>query len=618
MIYLHQIANDDFSLFHADQMATEATEAVRRLKPASVVVRHWGDGGAYYHLYAALEFLDQLAQAENGASLLDALRLHESVATPTLDAYEDAEAAPPRCVVMDGDRMTGVYDMTLPPAIDRRHGDAESQTVESAPVTRLLQADFPERVALGQTDSLLVWLTQEILEQHGLPVAVPVGTKLDIVVQIRKGFALEGLGEGQLTVTDEDETLPIQFKLRATDIGPGRIRILCFQAGQPLGAITLTPTVVATGREATERRSGAGQLLAPFPLAQPDLTLAIFENVGQDGLPVITFLLSAVDPELGLNLKPFGPVKLRVKPLQYFKDFFDDIEGLPSRTLSQQAIATRELALKGAMLFQDLLPRDLRVLLWSLRDRIRTLQVLSEEPWIPWELLKLQGRNANGRVVEGSFLCEAFAVTRWFPGIGRRPELRLRRMAVVIPTDSDLRYAQDERGYLLSLAVSGQRQVTEIPANFLDVEDALSQGEYDSWHFAGHGKFVAPDPNRSAIVLEQGQRLCAGHIYGQISNCGLAQPLIFMNACQTGQQALSLTGMGGWARRFIEAGAAGFIAPLWSVYDKAAYQFTQAFYNHLLSGETIGQAVREARTAIEPLNDRWAYTVFADPLAIVK
>jgi hypothetical protein len=46
-------------------------------------------------------------------------------------------------------------------------------------------------------------------------------------------------------------------------------------------------------------------------------------------------------------------------------------------------------------------------------------------------------------------------------------------------------------------------------------------------------------------------------------------------------------------------------------------QFAQAFYNHLLAGETIGQATEKARAAIRPLNDpTWlAYTVFADPLA---
>ncbi|MCL4299201.1 MAG: CHAT domain-containing protein [Anaerolineae bacterium] len=614
MIYLHQIANDDFSLFHADQMATEAIGAVYRLKPASVVVRHWGEGSAYYYLYAAQEFLDVLAQADGEQTLVDALQLQAEAATPDVDAYADAEAAPPRCVVTDGDRVIGIYDVTQPPTVsDRRRSDAESVTIETGPVTRLLQADFPEYVSLGQTVSLLVWLTQQMRDQSGLPMAVPLGSQLDIVVQVRQGFALEGPGESQLTVTEEEETLPIQFKLRATGLGPGRIRVFCFQAGQSLGSITLAPTVIAADQPAAEQRSSVDQRLAPLSLVQPDLTLIIFENTSQGRPPEIIFRLWAVDPQLNLNLKSFGPVRLRLEPLQYFKDFFEDIEGLPIEAGESQ----RKMALKGARLFKDLLPENLRVLLWALRDRITTVQVLSDEPWIPWELLKLQGQDDDGRVTEGPFLCEAFVMTRWFPEIGRRPGLGLKRIGVICPADSGLPYAQDERDYLFSLA-GHQRQVEQIPATFLTVEETLSRGEYDGWHFTGHGKFESPDPDRSRILLEQKRWLSPGEISGRVSNCGLRQPLVFLNACQTGQQALSLTGMGGWAQRVIEVGAAAFIGPLWSVHDKAAYQFAQAFYHNLLAGKTIGQATRDARTAIQPHNDRLAYTVFADPLATVQ
>ena len=208
-------------------------------------------------------------------------------------------------------------------------------------------------------------------------------------------------------------------------------------------------------------------------------------------LPALTFRLSAVDPALGLYLKPFGPVRLRTNPLQYFQDFFKDVEGFRISTTEEQAIATRKLALKGARLFDDILPEDLRVLLWSLRDRIQTVQVLSDEPWIPWELLRLQGREPSGRVVEGPFLCESFAMTRWFLGIGRRPELHLKRMAVVAPADSGLSHAQTERDYLLALD-GPQRCVKRIPATFLDVAEALGGGEHDGWHFVGHGQFEQP------------------------------------------------------------------------------------------------------------------------------
>ena len=60
MIHLHEIANEDFILLHADQPVAQASEAVRRLKPTAVVVRRWEDGIVYHYLYTAQRFLDEL------------------------------------------------------------------------------------------------------------------------------------------------------------------------------------------------------------------------------------------------------------------------------------------------------------------------------------------------------------------------------------------------------------------------------------------------------------------------------------------------------------------------------------------------------------------------------
>jgi hypothetical protein len=112
------------------------------------------------------------------------------------------------------------------------------------------------------------------------------------------------------------------------------------------------------------------------------------------------------------------------------------------------------LAAKGTSLFTSLLLADLQLLLWSLRSRIQSVQVQSGEPWIPWELRKLCGQE-NGRVVEGPFLCEGYALTRWLPGVALKPRLKLTNLAVVFPTDSGLAFAASERDYLLSLANGG-------------------------------------------------------------------------------------------------------------------------------------------------------------------
>ena len=108
-------------------------------------------------------------------------------------------------------------------------------------------------------------------------------------------------------------------------------------------------------------------------------------------------------------------------------------------------------------------------------------------------------------MVEGPFLCEGFALTRWLPGIALKPSLKLKNLALVVPADSGLAFAATEQHCLLALA-NGGRQVRPIPATFLDVREALASGVYDGWHFSGQGGFRGSDPNRPAIYLETGKR----------------------------------------------------------------------------------------------------------------
>ena len=41
---------------------------------------------------------------------------------------------------------------------------------------------------------------------------------------------------------------------------------------------------------------------------------------------------------------------------------------------------------------------------------------------------------------------------------------------------------------------------------------------------------------------------------------------------------MALTGIGGWARRFLSAGASAFVGAYWSVYDEPAFGFAKELY----------------------------------------
>ncbi len=152
------------------------------------------------------------------------------------------------------------------------------------------------------------------------------------------------------------------------------------------------------------------------------------------------------------------------------------------------------------------------------------------------------------------------------------------------------------------------------------MQDAFAAGVYDGWHFTGHGAARDANPDRSSIILSGDESFTPEDVSGQAANVGIPHPLVFINACQVGRGGMGLTGIGGWARRFVQSGAGAFIGAYWSVYDEAAFDFAKEVYTRLLDGMPIGDAVREARAKVREDGDpTWlAYTVFADPLARVE
>jgi hypothetical protein len=615
---LQQIAQTTFVLLEATWPVSRGRELVEALNPTHVIV-HRHDPQQYYYLYTREEALGLFHLSVDTYPIQQAFHLHKFDATPLLEAHSNAEDAPDRCIIHEGGKLIGFFDATVPPAIrSRRRGLGEPEPAEV--VDRSVIAEFPDRVELGVVTSLLVSLTASEAGSSGVSVAgLPLGTTVDIVVQARRGFALEGRGEGSLKIADEQETLPLQFKLRSTALGLGQIRVLVLHDGVALGAMTLAPTVIEqpADTQAASPRSHE-QALAPVSVRLPDLSLLI-EEVWDNGRRAFTLRITSSNPNHNLYLTKFGPIFFQKDPGPYFQDLYEDIEGYAVATPTDRAITSQKLAAKGAFLFRTLLPSEVQGKLWELKDQITSVLVQSEEPWIPWELCKLSGR-INGRVVDGPFLCEAFACTRWIPGSGGlQPALTLRNMAIVVPSDSRLPFAATERAYLLSLA-QGARKVTGIPARFLDLQRALASGEYDGWHFTGHGSDIPRDPNQSVMYLERQETFTPEQIVGEVSNLGQAHPLVFLNACQIGRSGMALTDIGGWAKQFLEAGAGAFIGAYWSVYDQPACDFSREVYSRLLAGLPIGWAVQEARLAIKAAGDpTWlAYTVFADPFATVQ
>jgi CHAT domain-containing protein len=151
-----------------------------------------------------------------------------------------------------------------------------------------------------------------------------------------------------------------------------------------------------------------------------------------------------------------------------------------------------------------------------------------------------------------------------------------------------------------------------------DVTALLTSGRAQVLHFASHGVLRSDDGGIASIVLEDGV-LKAEEIVGDEIAIGLraATPLVFMNACHTGRQMISLTRPDGWVERCLDLGCRGFLGANWEVNDELAARFAIEVYGRLVAGQTIAHAVREARGELRKLdnsNPTWlAYTLYAHP-----
>jgi hypothetical protein len=302
-----------------------------------------------------------------------------------------------------------------------------------------------------------------------------------------------------------------------------------------------------------------------------------------------------------------------------------DVDGTP---ISDDI--ARDIEGIGQRLYRELFPKALRREYCRFRKHVQTLQIISDEPWIPWELVKpYEFDSFDGPAFSDDFLCAQFDLARWvMPGTAPAAEILVRSLACVAPLDSGLAAAQSERDYMQSVATRADaHDVTPADATRAQVLD-LFRGKtpISLWHFACHGNYRDDDPDQSPLALSKGTSLRPNDLIGPDVEGRLAsdRPFVFLNACRVGSIGLSLAGLGGWARVLVEyCRVGGMIAPLWAVTDDPAMQFAQAFYDYsMVPGYTLGQAMRQARLKVRKANSSdptWlAYSLYAHPNARLK
>ncbi len=215
----------------------------------------------------------------------------------------------------------------------------------------------------------------------------------------------------------------------------------------------------------------------------------------------------------------------------------------------------------GRALWRNL-PQDFRDFYWAeMHGRELSIAIYSDEPYVPWELIVPEGPDGAAAPMLGV----AFSVARWKRARFFPDPLRVAGFAVVVPAyaATPLPYAEEEAGEL-------QRDfgARRVPGEYAAVVQLLRSRGLQAIHFAGHGRFDPGAADASELLLADAPLRptdVAGATIGQAE-----RPLVFVNACEVGQQEWALTQIGGWAEAFCAAGCTAFVGPYWPVEDRVA------------------------------------------------
>jgi hypothetical protein len=283
----------------------------------------------------------------------------------------------------------------------------------------------------------------------------------------------------------------------------------------------------------------------------------------------------------------------------------------------------RELDNLGRELYHRLFPAEMRSAYRSFRGAVRTLQIVSDEPWIPWEWVRPYDDSDRANVIDDDFLCLRFRLARWLADSGRPAEaIRVRSIAPIEAGEvaPRLPHAAEERVWLKDLASRHGIPVAELAgATHPQVIARLAQGGISLFHFVGHAQCDPSRPERSGFRLVDGRSFRPLDLQGGVqTRLKEARPLVFFNACESTQQGWGPSGLDGWVAQWIHGcGCGALIGPQWNVSDGLALCFAKSFYSSLARGATFAQATRAARRALRrthPGHPSWlAFVLYAHP-----
>lgn len=472
-------------------------------------------------------------------------------------------------------------------------------------------------------------------EAMNLPFADPAKPELVDVIVTAPGFSERfNLWQRTIVVYSDQPSQPAVFFLRSDQPGKKEITVDFVHRSRHLTSARFATTVGPVASSARTSLLGtppdfgdmAEVLAAPTPPV--DLEMRIVRGNQSNSL---SFVLHSSRSDVGYHWIGAGEVEFVAKdPAKFLEHKYERLSQLAADNLTgdaeRSARAQKEIKRLGEELWDEVVPDLFKSRFWPeiqalhAAGKIKSLIITSDEPWIPWELVKPYSEEpVTGIPSEQPFWSETFQLTRWLSGRGSATRIGVQAARLIAP-ELDLAYVDEEVAAFDGLAARGI-QIAPPLQTLLEVETLLYEGGAQLVHVAAHGSFNNENPQLSALTLTDGEIRSTAVVGSAAKGITRDRPLFFLNACSVGRLGLGLTGVGGWAEALIKTRVGAFIGTLWEVNDRLAAAFATHFYTRLFEGDTLGAAFHAARIHVrdlEPSNPTWlAYTLYGDPNTVV-
>ena len=455
-------------------------------------------------------------------------------------------------------------------------------------------------VAIDPNEAIVVILT--VLQRDRLQTLEPRVLRLDA-----PSFGQPSLGQFIVRGHAPGETdVVLGFRQGATQLAELRLRIS-----------------VSTRRANNERTSASAAAVPRDPTDKDVLVLLVDEETKGNQ---ICYRYLVHSDGLGLHYQEYlsKPVvgDVATASRRYVSSIYKRIV---ERAISRDDVAffQREVKGIGADMCRQLFDPEFVRLIWDVRDDFKAVEITSTEPYIPWELVRLQ--LPGTRKIDDRYLSE-YGLVRWLRGRSAPPLLPTRVWRYLVgeyPAGTQTAISHPDR-LITRLASRGvvPERIEPAPSTLLDM---LADPQFDVLHILCHGDTELDNIEAARLILgDRASRRAEPFVVDATTVAAEARldgrtppPLVFLSACESGQQGFSLTDQGGWPRAFISAGAGSFVGTSWSVREQPALEFALAFYDTLLSGEPLYSAANAGRAAAKTKPDAsWlAFVVYGRPTA---